>query len=59
MTSNLFGDLIHSLSPPENVYFDINIIKIETVLAEICYILFCFAAFSAILKIRNNKNSTA
>ena len=51
MTSNLSNDLTHCLSIAEHVSFDIYIIKIETVLAEIRYFLFWFDAFAAILKI--------
>ena len=55
MTSKLSNDLTHCLIIAENVQFAIYIMTIETVLAEIRYLLFWFDAFAAILKICQRK----
>ena len=51
MTSNISNDLIHCLSHHDYVSFDINIIKIESLHAEIDNFLVLFDVFSAIFKI--------
>ena len=48
IAGDLQTDLDEVCSIPQNVYFDTNIIKIESVLAEIHYFLFWFDAFAAI-----------